>query len=348
MRFPPPQKPLTRQRTTDSHLTALGQSCVQALSALLPSTSSTLSAPDSRLAATLTDLLETCYDLESLGSSMSSQIPAVTEPSAEDAFTGVVRHINEMQSRQLLVDLESLQPEVNEARRAIVWERLESLGRVVEVLIKARERSINGTNPLTDPALSAPEPPRYSSDFHFASDPASLPNYQKEDLMSTRSIPLDEKTAQPAAQPEEKMLLELDSLTTAIERLHTVTPQMQDQRVAAPAPRDAESRSMARAKMERGRMKELEMIWDNIERAHGKRRMGEDDQRVDTASLRERRTGQVGLFRRSDADGKREKFLQGLFDQAEASRLRGQDSPMGNGVVNGDLARARDLRDVSC
>jgi hypothetical protein len=47
-----------------------------------------------------------------------------------------------------------------------------------------------------------------------------------------------------------------------------------------------------RARAEREKMRELEMIWDQIERTHGKRRM-RDGQRVDMAGWEDRRARQV-------------------------------------------------------
>jgi hypothetical protein len=92
------------------------------------------------------------------------------------------------------------------------------------------------------------------------------------------------------------MLLELDGLTEAIGRLHSVTPRLNDQRVElrASSSRAATLPTELRARAEREKMRELEMIWDQIERTHGKRRM-RDGQRVDMAGWEDRRARQVSL-----------------------------------------------------
>jgi hypothetical protein len=90
------------------------------------------------------------------------------------------------------------------------------------------------------------------------------------------------------------MLLELDGLTDAIGRLHSVTPRLNDQRVemrASALPTPMMSGEL-RARAEKEKIRELELIWDQIERTHGQKRMG-DGQRVDVADWKERRAKQV-------------------------------------------------------
>jgi hypothetical protein len=45
------------------------------------------------------------------------------------------------------------------------------------------------------------------------------------------------------------------------------------------------------------------------------------------------------------ADEQKKNYLESLFDKTEVNRLSGQDSVIGK--VDAELARARDLRDVS-
>ncbi|WVQ94544.1 hypothetical protein IAU59_001623 [Kwoniella sp. CBS 9459] len=152
----------------------------------------------------------------------------------------------------------------------------------------------------------------------------------------------------PVSPHREKMLHELDAVTSAIERLAAIAPRLHDQRVEMRHTLSSSSASSSkpqklrgdvtgseilskqeRIKLERIKMKELEDIWDKIERAHGKRRIRvEEEQRVEGAGWERRR---------------RDRFMDKIVDQSEASRLDDQDSVMG--TVDAQLARARDLRD---
>jgi hypothetical protein len=73
----------------------------------------------------------------------------------------------------------------------------------------------------------------------------------------------------------------------AIERLHTLAPQLESQRMemrSGESSADGGARAMAR--MERAKIREMEDIWDKIEKTHGKGRMGEASQRVDVELLK--------------------------------------------------------------
>jgi hypothetical protein len=163
--------------------------------------------------------------------------------------------------------------------------------------VSARSQSSSHPPAAADDTL----PPRYSFDGQEELDleKGTLPDYandqppkidQKMPNASTSSLPLQSTSA-----PKEKMMLELDGLTDAIGRLHSVTPRLNDQRVEmrASSSKTPMTRDL-RARAEREKIRELELIWDQIERTHGKRRMG-DGQRVDMADWSERRARQVRL-----------------------------------------------------
>ncbi|OCF43389.1 hypothetical protein I317_02687 [Kwoniella heveanensis CBS 569] len=159
-----------------------------------------------------------------------------------------------------------------------------------------------------------------------------------------------QRGSEPVSPHQEKMLHELDAVTSAIERLASIAPRLHDQRVEMRHSHDSSSSASSkqngltgvakasdsettskeeRIKLERIKMRELEEIWDKIERAHGKRRIRiEDGQRVEGAGWERRR---------------RDRFMDKIVDQSEATRMEDQDSVMG--TVNAKLARARDLRD---
>jgi hypothetical protein len=208
----------------------------------------------------------------------------------------------------------SLHPSVYAVREELAWERLGSLSRVVVALLREKREAqvsreaVNGDVNISAESQSSPHPPaaaddtlppRYSFDGQEELDPekGTLPDYandqppkidRKLPNASTSTLPL-----QSTSVPREKMMLELDGLTDAIGRLQSVTPRLNDQRVEmrASSSKTPMTRDL-RARAEREKIRELELIWDQIERTHGKRRMG-DGQRVDMADWSERRARQV-------------------------------------------------------
>jgi len=244
-------------------------------------------------------------------------------------------------------------------REELAWARLESLSTAVVALVKerkeAQEISVPGIGEASGSAPLADDvPPRYSFEQRGSISEAGLPTYAPGHQHDEN--PTDEKTkssvhtpvsaSTPTSAPREKMLLELDGLADAIGRLHSVTPRLNDQRVEF-RPSSSKSATMPadlRARAEREKVRELELIWDQIERTHGKRRM-KDVQRVDMAGWEDRRAKQVRFRLYVSADGQKKHYLESLFDKTDGNRLEGQDSVKGK--VDAELARARDLRDVS-
>jgi hypothetical protein len=263
--------------------------------------------------------LEVTYDLES---SNANPLPT-DEGNPGNAFQALTGRLEELRnvSRPSTTTRQngqgSLHPSVYAVKEELAWERLGSLSSVVVALIREKREAHEVRDPRNDgvsgdsepprnvPALEDDTlPPRYSFDGQEELDlqKDSLPDYtndqpprldHKLENASTSSLPIQSTSA-----PKEKMLLELDGLTEAIDRLHSVTPRLNDQRVEmrASSSKTPMTRDL-RARAEREKIRELELIWDQIERTHGKRRMG-DGQRVDMADWSERRARQVRLYQR--------------------------------------------------
>jgi hypothetical protein len=227
--------------------------------------------------------LEVTYDLES---SDAVPLPA-DEGNSGNAFQALTGRLEDLQNvsrpsptiRQ--AGEGSLHPSVYAVREELAWERLGSLSRVVVALLREKReaqvsRGVDDGNVNGD-SQSSPDPPAASDDtlpprYSFDGQEEKMPN------ASTSAVPLQSTPA-----PKEKMMLERDGLTDAIGRLHSVTPRLNDQRVEmrASSSKTPMTRDL-RARAEREKIRELELIWDQIERTHGKRRMG-DGQRVDMA-----------------------------------------------------------------
>lgn len=277
-----------------------------------------LSSDDSKLAVALTELLEVTYDLES-----SNSVPLPSdEGNLESAFQALAGNLEDLQSssnlRQRNVlssastnrdgngDGSRLHPSVYAVREELAWARLESLSNVVVGLVKERKKVQATSVPdlvqasrstlVNDGSL----PPRYSVDQRESGTEDGPPTYAAEHdhAFSDEKVKMPEESrdAAPSSStaPREKMLLELDGLADAIGRLHSITPRLNDQRVEfrASSSKGATLPADLRARAEREKVRELELIWDQIERTHGKRRM-KDGQRADPAGWEERRAKQV-------------------------------------------------------
>jgi hypothetical protein len=185
----------------------------------------------------------------------------------------------------------------------LIWIRLLGLGRAVLQLIEQRQKG-NETNGDEVEADRDSLPPRYSLDeYQHQDDRSSLPDY--EDHVNQSSLLAESKSSASHDQgngnghKDEKMMNDLDDVTSAIERLHRVAPQLNNQRAerrVEAGPSRMASANQARARLERDKMRELEEIWKKIERAHMKRGVRE---RVDLEGYEARRAERVsGLLSR--------------------------------------------------
>lgn len=367
-------------------LSSLQASCVAALTSLLPPDSPTtgptaLTDADRPLAAALAELLEATYELDHLQPAPAYEEIAEAGPSRPyaqrlydervknedaDSFSNLLRQLSDVDAASGSADASTsgfdrrrLRPAVNAVREEMAVERVRILGRIVQDLIT--QRMTPPLTPLGDHLQLEDDGdvpmPTTAADQHPPEYQAMRDDGPSERERQTLSIETfgpryigegknGESSRVSRAVPTDKMLQDLDNLTSALDRLYSRIPQYTDQRSAAPQFRDRSppTRSGVVGSSEvdigtgdtrlsdRAKMKELEEIWTRIERAHGKRRMRED-QRADLERVRGRRAEQ------------REQFLQELYERAEASRMNCQDGLYAT-QTKGDIARARDLRDV--
>ncbi|KAK4686057.1 ubiquitin-protein ligase E3 D, partial [Tremellales sp. Uapishka_1] len=322
-------------------LTAVEDSCIRAFRTLLPTSASHLTESESQLVSAVSELLEVAHELETFHTASTLHVGAASpalDESTESPYAILSRHLEELQTvASQRADVPQLQPAVDIVREEIAWARIHSLSNAVLGLMCLEENATgNGLG-------AGPSPPDYTqsqiekrkmveSDLPSYDDhaDASVPFVSKAEVRDT-----SQPTTRQPDSPNEKMIRELDAVTQAIERLYDVTPQYHDQRVelkpavapSTPSPSLLKAKRAAQEK-EREKHRELEAIWKQIERAHGKMRI--KDQRVDMEGWEERRAA------------RRENYLDHLAEKADETRLRGQDGEIT--PVNADLARARELR----
>lgn len=366
-------------QVSEKDLSTIQSTCIAALTSLLSPTTSRPAGPlserDRPLAAALMELLETTYDLESVGPSPayeeiagpSASYPHIgSDPEntrvAGDSLTALVQELENVQNGSAIQGNErragNIQPAIGVYRQEVAMERLQTLSRVVMGIMREREADTQDASPVprNEPTMLAaesierrrPEPtPEYQVGQRESTDlPGYVETTKVDDVKDSKQVEVGPSSPSRSRVTSEKMLHDFDNLTTAIERLSSLAPQYSDQRSilrpvrtrsnTPPAVSEAginKGKGKAEKRMsDKAMKKELENIWSQIERTHGKKRM-RDDQRVDMDGVQGRRAEERG------------QFLQELYERAEISRMRGQDGEMG--VVDGDLARARELRDVS-
>lgn len=329
-------------------LSSVQASCVHALSHLIPDSPTTSSTPlpplsfnDSQLAQALMELLEVSYALEALHPGRTASSPNLAIESAEPGEDHLSRLSEQMETLQTLVQTrqESSQADRNGdrlhatiglVREELAWARVDALSHAVLELVSERRRDGKQVNGQASGQDMEEQPPAYWQD---ATD---LPSYLAESSTSSAKEYLDKERPSISSVRDngsgtrEKELAELDDVTSAIERLQASSSRFDDQRSE---PRAAKPTAEVRARAERDKMRELDEIFRLIERSHARRR---DGTRVDVEELEARRLA------------RRRRCLEVLLDQGEDGRLTGQDADESTEKgVNPDLARARELRDVS-
>lgn len=276
-----------------------------------------LSQRDQRLATALTELLEVTYDLD------STDLPtghSDSEGNLEDSFHALKQSLDELQNAPRALNgadggETSLHPAIYAVREELHWARLDSLSNAIVSLVQERKDAVgqNGSDTIASTSRFSEDtmgmPPRYSFDEEEArgqgSEKSSLPGYTdhmdnatespRTELGKQKQAP--EPLERSVSAPREKMMLELDGLTDAIGRLHSAIPRLNDQRVEmrASSSKIPMTSPEISARAERDKQRELEIIWEQIERTHGKGRMRDGPQRVDGAGWEERRAKQVSL-----------------------------------------------------
>ncbi|KIR97441.1 hypothetical protein L804_05125 [Cryptococcus deuterogattii 2001/935-1] len=353
------------------HLRSVQRSCIDALSALLPDhpaqngdvdwDPSLVAGSDGQLAQALMELLETTYELESLTPTPAG--PALQEErgmgvvSWEIASLGnLTTQLDRLQSARVAPrpqtpiigtysNAAATHPAMSMVRLELVWARLERLSLAIVELSRQRHQQSAENKEASPPSYEtyhdgSHELPQYSEvnpDTSSASmaKSADLPKL-KDNSRSPSSLGLPR--TQTSAN-REKMLNELEAVTSAIERLYSVSPQLSNQRVELrpQAPSSAEGRHdrnneiagvKANERVDEGqKMKELDEIWRQLQ---------------DVRRNREEMEGQRADFSTSQSRSK-ERFITQLIEQAEKQRFSSQDSEIG--PIDIELAKARELRD---
>jgi ubiquitin-protein ligase E3 D len=241
--------------------TALLQELFGYVDALTPS----LHAQDAQLVRALVSLLADLNRLSVLGVSPPSKDVPVWSHDASIPNTGnldsLARQLSEFQlQRHDQSDQEGSLPPVIAVEKALLWVRIDETLETVLNLCHYREED--------RPRHSLSDPPQYDLLSHYGELP---PNYDPD----PESFGSDTKTVASHSYRmsiDEKMRLDLDEVTTAIDRLYRVAPQLHNQRVELKRSK-LEELEIARAaqavptSLGKQKERELERIVDMIGRA---------------------------------------------------------------------------------
>lgn len=270
------------------------------------------SSVDAQLAKTLASLLNCLQRLLSTSSkdfittTSLSTTPLTTTIVNPNVYDTLQHYLTELQNDRNLYTPPHSNP-VSVVENALLWSQIDAMLEQVMTLCRQRQRTLQPLRPPTnldtyppeydltgspiDDILPAYDGPR-SSFGHEAQD-TKRPSFSHERLVST--------TIQ-----SEKMRLDLEAVTFAIDRLYLVAPQLLDQRVELKASKMAELEKAKQAGKGKGKQKqvdlrELEEMVEMIGKASERKMTGQtyvldSDTRARQERARRRDNEQVSVF----------------------------------------------------
>lgn len=247
-----------------------GMALLPELSRYVDALAPSLQAQDVHLAHALVSLLADLNRLSSLGASSPSAFKSAATWAHDTPAPSIgnldvlARQLSEFQSQhQDHSDSEIPLPPVIAVERALLWARVDENLEAVLNLCRQREED--------RPRLSSSDPPQYDLLSHESHDTELPPDYDPDQeffMSDTKSL----ASFAGRMSTDEKMRLDLDAVTMAIDRLYRVAPQLHNQRVELKSSKLKElesARTAQAAHTSPGKQKEreLERIIDMIGRA---------------------------------------------------------------------------------
>ncbi|KAF8524313.1 HECT-like ubiquitin-conjugating enzyme-binding-domain-containing protein [Hysterangium stoloniferum] len=319
-----------------------------------------ISSADAPLAQSLVSLLTHLSRTSAITPDAPNRPPLDSSHSSTSTniYDTLRRQVFELQTKRdahTLLDSSSEppRPPIEAVQHAILWHKIDD--DLDEVLRLCKERAEFVPRPQSPDAASLP--PEY--------DPADYepPTYDPAEYSESSSVKVTAKSGKaalstPAAPSlDEKMRLDLDAITMAIDRLYMVAPQLSNQRVelkrskleqmaqasasgsnaTAEGWRAAASRHKGKAKeilgvkSDKGDMEELENMLELINKASTRRIEGQSVV-VDGQRMAER----VEKARIRDLE-KRDAFHEKLVTHSQTRRLTSQDAELRRSPSNASL-----------
>ena len=196
--------------------------------------SSALGNADSQLATSLVSLLTHLARLSTIEPSALEAydpVPLHSLEDSDDPYGTLSRQVNDLQARRGEASLDAASSSIRARERTLLWDQIDRDLEEVSRLCRGRMHDPFG-DAAAIPAFrsSSPLPPEY--------DPADyeLPQYEYAKSLEDDENP-ELKTGEPRTSTShgpglsEKMRMDLDAVTSAIDRLYLVAPQLHNQRV---------------------------------------------------------------------------------------------------------------------
>ena len=236
------------------------------------------SSVDSQLAKILVSLLSCFQRLLSARTRDSTTIPSssatppTSAPANPDAFDTLKRSLTELQNDRGLHTPPQSNP-ISVVENALLWSQIDIALEQVVTLCRQRQQTLE---PVLPPGLSGVYPPEYDlansltdDDLPAYDSPRSSFAHEGKDM---KRLSFSQERLTSATVQNEKMRLDLEAVTVAIDRLYLVAPQLLDQRVELKASKMAELEKAkqagnAKGKQKQGSLRELEHMVEMIGKA---------------------------------------------------------------------------------
>ncbi|KAG6901759.1 hypothetical protein C0995_008234 [Termitomyces sp. Mi166 len=297
--------------------------------------SSILEPADVLLANLLVSLLSHLQKLSTIQSNSTKSLSEANFPSPRDVagpsdpFSLLRRHLSDLQIERLSSQPDILPPDAPPVRvveAALLWNKIDE--ELESVMTMCKERA---ENLLHQPPDTISLPPEYDieDDYDYKSD--ILPEYDEAAVRTS----IDSKSRHTLHSPtssrqmDEKMRLDLEGVTMAIDRLYLVAPQLHNQRVELKSTKLAQLEKARKEGMQTPRarnqkendMQELERMLDLLGKA-SERVLTDQSVILDGGlPLRLEKTRQKEL-------AEKQAFVEQLAKHSSAGRLHNQDAVM--------------------
>ncbi|THH19287.1 hypothetical protein EW146_g1847 [Bondarzewia mesenterica] len=288
--------------------------------ALMPS----LNLEDGELAVTLVSLLAHLHRLSIIGfasSSLGGTWRHTEMHASGDVFDVLTRQLSDFQLQRLLQTenvTDGVTPVVA-VEKALLWTRIDDN---LETVLRLCKRRTEGPRRHSSSLLDDHLPPEYDrADYEFEGPPGYVFDSAPGLTDSKAAQQSSASAASVSATMSEKMRLDLDAVTMAIDRLYLVAPQLHNQRVELNSSKlkQLEMARLAGPSTKSSDEKELERIVDMIGKASDRKLANQTVVLEGGMKAQLEKTRQRNLIRRQE-------FVEKLIEHNAVGRMHSQDA----------------------
>jgi ubiquitin-protein ligase E3 D len=225
---------------------------LQELSSMVDTLSLDLDPSDTNLVRTLITLLSHLHGLSILHKTSPSSSHSWSSPDSSDVFETLKRQLSDFQLERLASQQSSEQFSTSTSSEShLLWSKIDSDLDVVVTMCKERTELL--------PRFSSDGPPQYDiGDYKLD----NLPDYDAGSRYSFDDSKSEAPSSAATIISSEKMRMDLEAVTAAIDHLYLVAPQLHNQRVEL---NDSKLQQMQKATLQ-GKGKEKERDGRDLDR----------------------------------------------------------------------------------